>query len=125
MPKNITGRGVPAMKALFAFVCPRCRRGRIFRGSLFQGWLDMYEHCPVCGLRYEREQGYFLGAMMVSYVLSIPPLAFLMAIFWLLTDWTLPRLILAAFIAYLPFVPAMVRFSRVLWIHLDRKVDPD
>ena len=27
----------------------------------------MYERCPECDLKYEREQGYFLGAMYFSY----------------------------------------------------------
>ena len=27
----------------------------------------MYKRCPVCGLTYEREAGYFIGAMYVSY----------------------------------------------------------
>ena len=28
------------------------------------------ERCPVCGLRYEREQGYFVGAVYVNYALT-------------------------------------------------------
>ena len=36
--------------------CPRCRAGRVFRGLV-----DMNPSCPVCGLPFEREQGYFLG----------------------------------------------------------------
>ena len=85
----------------------------------------MYEKCPVCGLKYAREQGYFVGAMMVSYVISIPPIALLMLLFWLATHWTLGRLLIAAFLVYLPVAPAMVRLSRVLWIHMDRAFDPD
>src|SRR5437899_10038697 len=45
--------------------CPRCFDGKVFRGSF-----QMNETCPVCGMRFEREQGYFLGAMYASYFLG-------------------------------------------------------
>ena len=32
----------------------------------------MHPQCPVCGLRYHREPGYFLGAMYISYGLAVP-----------------------------------------------------
>ncbi|GAB3978960.1 hypothetical protein GCM10028806_43230 [Spirosoma terrae] len=31
----------------------------------------MHENCPVCGLRYEAEPGFFTGAMYVSYALYV------------------------------------------------------
>ena len=31
----------------------------------------MHEYCPVCGLKFEREEGYFLGAMYISYGLAL------------------------------------------------------
>jgi uncharacterized protein (DUF983 family) len=30
----------------------------------------MHETCAVCGLRYEREQGYFVGAIYVNYAFT-------------------------------------------------------
>ena len=30
----------------------------------------MRDPCPACGLRYEREQGYFVGAIYVNYALT-------------------------------------------------------
>ena len=47
----------------------------------------MFERCPVCGLKFEREQGYFLGAMYVSYALAIPPFLLFVTIFWQLAHW--------------------------------------
>ena len=38
--------------------CPRC-----FTGQVFRGLIDMNERCPVCDLEFEREPGYFTGAM--------------------------------------------------------------
>lgn len=34
-------------------LCPKCRRGPIFRRPVYRGWLAVYERCPVCGLEYQ------------------------------------------------------------------------
>lgn len=106
-------------------LCPRCRRGHIFRGPLWRTYLAMFERCPECNLKFEREPGYFLGAMYFSYMLSIPPVLVLVLLLWWLTAWRFDFVIVAAFVAYLPFVPAVTRFSRVLWLYMDRHFDPD
>lgn len=31
----------------------------------------MNTHCALCGMRFEREQGYFLGAMYVNYAFTV------------------------------------------------------
>ena len=85
----------------------------------------MHDHCPVCNLKFEREQGYFVGAMYVSYGLSIPVASLLMLLIWNLTAWSLERVLVAGFLAYLPFVPLMIRLSRVVWMYLDRVIEPD
>ncbi len=105
-------------------LCPRCRQGRIFRLPVYRGPLAMVDNCPVCGLRFEREQGYFLGAMYVSYLLSIPPVLLLIVLIWRLSGWPFDWAIAAAFVAYLPFVPLVARFARVVWMYLDQSFDP-
>ena len=110
---------VSALPAMLRHLCPRCRRGRIFRG-----WLAVYDACPVCGLKFHREQGYFIGAMYVSYGLSIPPMLALVLILGRLTSWPFAWACAGAFVAYLPFVPLVMRISRVIWIWIDRSVDP-
>ena len=45
--------------------CPVCGRGKIFAG-----FFKTYERCPVCGFVYEREPGYYTGAMAVNLVVS-------------------------------------------------------
>ncbi len=84
----------------------------------------MFERCPVCGIKYEREQGYFLGAMYVSYGISIPAVLLLVVLFWKFTTWPYDIDVLAAFLAYLPFVPSVARFSRVVWMYIDQAFDP-
>lgn len=84
----------------------------------------MFERCPVCGLKFEREQGYFLGAMYVSYAASIPPVIVLVLLIWKLTGWPYDVSIAAAFIAYLPLVPVVTRYARVVWMYIDQAIDP-
>jgi hypothetical protein len=86
----------------------------------------MNERCPVCGYEFERGPGYFLGAMLVGYVIEFPLLlAGILLGRWLLPDWPLPWVFLAGCGAFLAVAPAVFRISRVLFIHLDRSFDPD
>jgi hypothetical protein len=87
----------------------------------------MNETCPVCSLRFDRGQpGYFTGAMYVSYALGIPLIALLTLLEHLfLPSWSLLRLVLLAWGLCIPLVPWVWQFSRVLWVHFDRAIDPD
>jgi uncharacterized protein (DUF983 family) len=100
--------------------CPKCRQGPVFQGSM-----TMNEICPVCGLKFAREPGYFLGAMYISYPLSVIVLGLGMLLVHLL--WAGLRLefvTLVALLLYFPFVPLVFRYSRVLWIYFDRWASP-
>jgi uncharacterized protein (DUF983 family) len=105
--------------------CPRCRTGPLFRTSLWRGFLNMYERCPHCGHKYEREPGYFLGALYFSYALSIPPGLLMVLLIWHFSGWPFDWSVGAAFLAYLPLVPLVTRWARVFWMHLDWHFDPD
>ena len=34
---------------------------------MFHRWFSMRERCPKCGLRFEREEGFFTGVYLVNY----------------------------------------------------------
>src|SRR5437588_12138190 len=107
-------------RAILQQRCPRCREGRIFKG-----FAAMNDPCPVCGLLFEREPGYFFGAMYFSYALGVVILVPL----YYLTRWLFPDLnyLLAPLVAFIPFlflVPVVFRYSRVLWIYFDRTIAP-
>src|SRR5207245_1028172 len=46
--------------------CPRCGRTPLYRGAF-----AMHAHCAACGLRYEHEQGYFVGAIYINYAATV------------------------------------------------------
>jgi len=85
----------------------------------------MHDHCPSCGLHFNREPGYFLGAMYISYGLGLAVIFAFAAILWALTHWRIDKIAIWAVLLFLPFVPMVTFFSRVLWIYLDQTVDPE
>jgi hypothetical protein len=85
----------------------------------------MHECCLNCGLKFEREQGYFLGAMYISYGLALITIVALGLLLWALTSWSLQKIALWAVLLFLPLAPTLTLFSRVLWIYLDRTIDPE
>ena len=86
----------------------------------------MNDHCPACGMEFSREAGYFLGAMYFSYAIAVPFLGLLTAAVWffIVPGWELHWAVLPAVALFLPFVPLIFRYSRILWIHFDRYLDP-
>lgn len=105
--------------------CPRCRTGKIFLSSVFLGFPKMHDRCPVCHLRFEREAGYFLGAMYISYGLALGIIASIAGMLWVATGWWITKATIWAVVLFLPLAPATTYFSRVLWIYLDQSFDPD
>jgi len=85
----------------------------------------MHESCPNCGLKFEREQGYFLGAMYISYGLALVAIVALCLFLWALTSWSLQKIVVWGILLFLPLAPSLALFSRVLWIYLDRAIDPE
>jgi uncharacterized protein (DUF983 family) len=114
---NVRSRG--AFWALAHLRCPRCHHGRVFNGIL-----AMNERCPVCLLQFEREPGYFMGAMYISYLMSFMVVAASLTTIGLL----FPRLpdvwlCLGTCGMLIPFVPVIFRYSRVIWMTFDRAID--
>jgi uncharacterized protein (DUF983 family) len=100
--------------------CPRCREGRLFRTMT-----QMNDPCPICGLVFEREPGYFIGAMYFSYALAVLMITPLFIFFyWLLPTLPGPVIALLALLPFLPFVPAVYRYSRVIWLYFERGAAP-
>ena len=116
---------VPALTGIFRQLCPRCRRGKIFRSSIYRGFPGMHERCPICGLKFQREAGYFLGAMYISYGLALAAILIISLVLWRVTDWRIDKIVIWAIILFLPLVLPITLFSRILWIYLDQSIDPD
>jgi uncharacterized protein (DUF983 family) len=119
------GAQISTVSAILRQMCPQCRSAKIFRKSIFTGFPGMHERCQNCGLKFEREQGYFLGAMYISYGLALVTIVALGLLLWASTSWPLRRITVWAILLFLPLAPALTLFSRVIWIYLDRAIDPE
>ncbi|MGO9124148.1 MAG: DUF983 domain-containing protein [Terriglobales bacterium] len=114
-----------AASAILHQMCPRCRSAGMFRTSIFRGFPKMHQRCPACDLKFEREEGYFLGAMYISFALALITIVGFAMILWRATAWPLQKITVLAILLFLPLAPTLTLFSRVLWIYLDWAIDPD
>ena len=90
---------------------------------MFRGLVRMHRACPACGADFEREQGYFLGAMYISYGLGLALLA--VPVTWLILDHADRRMVIGtALVLLLALSPFLFRISRVAWLHFDHRFDP-
>lgn len=85
----------------------------------------MYERCSHCGLKYEREPGFFYGAMYVSYALTVAlwaTLAVAVFTFYNMSPWLFLGIGVGVLLILLPII---YRMSRAIWISIFVKYDPD
>lgn len=100
--------------------CPRCRQGDLFANSMY-GFKSqkMNDNCSHCGLRFEREPGYFYVAMFVSYALTTAQMIAIGVLTWFITGednspWIYLITIFTGIILLSPF---NFRYSRVILLY--------
>lgn len=100
--------------------CPRCRRGDLFANSMYGFRTQvMHKECSYCGLRYEREPGYFYVAMFVSYALTTIQMIAIGVLTYLITKeddspWIYMATIFTGIVLLSPF---NYRYSRVILLY--------
>lgn len=85
----------------------------------------MYPQCPVCRYVFEREPGYFLGAIAIGYFIGVGVVSLLAVIIHRLRptlDWEWA--FMAALLAYLFFTPLVFQYARTAWMYIDNALDP-
>ena len=85
----------------------------------------MHERCATCGLVFEREQGYFVGAIYVNYAVTVG-----IAMMGYLVLWACTTISTAGQLAlWVPFVVIFplwfFRYSRSLWLAIAYLFDPE
>jgi len=102
--------------------CPNCGRGRLFRGVF-----AMYSKCAECGLSFFPEQGYYLGAMIINYIVTTAVVVGLFLLSLLFPDVT--RLTtnqkITLWIGFAVLLSlALMRHAYSFWLGLDFWVTP-
>jgi uncharacterized protein (DUF983 family) len=65
LPRDTFARFQVTLHRAIARKCPYCGRP-----GIFSGYFALREHCPTCGVRFEREQGYFLGGYALNLIVA-------------------------------------------------------
>jgi uncharacterized protein (DUF983 family) len=100
--------------------CPNCNKGYVFKKNVSLLNLPvMNDECEKCKYHFDREPGYFLGAMYISYGLAV-----LQGIItFLILHYSFP--LLSTFYKTLIVILVMIllgrknyKLSRVLYIHI-------
>jgi uncharacterized protein (DUF983 family) len=101
--------------------CPWCGGGK-----LFTGWFTMKERCPTCGLRFEREEGFFLGAFVINIAVTEAALLVCVVLGVVLTLPDPPVLTLSLVgAAAAVIVPLFTYpFSKTIWSAIDLAMHP-
>lgn len=118
------------IQAAITMKCPRCQEGQVFETVNPYVWGKMTqtkERCPKCDLKYERESGFFYGAMYISYMLNIALFVTATVGYYLYfedkVDWRLyiGGYVLITFILF----PVIFRLSRAIWLQIMVKFEPE
>jgi uncharacterized protein (DUF983 family) len=94
---------------------------------MFRRWVVMNEICSSCGLRFEREEGYWLGAVAINTVVTIGAFAATLVVWavlaWPDPPWTAITIVGVAVSALTPIV--FHPWSRALWMALEGSAHPE
>lgn len=114
--------------SVFKNKCPRCHQDDVFTYKKpfdLKKFDKMNEKCSSCGLLYEKEPGFFYGAMYVSYALMVA---------WFVFTWGVNTFFIGAgAFAYLTFLVLSIillmtytfRLSRLLWMNFFTRFGED
>ena len=90
---------------------------------MYAGLFRMHERCPVCGIQYEREHGYFLMAIVFGYAFYL--LVLMPLLVWLYRlEVTLGQFVIIITVVSVALIPPVFHYARVLWLHIDEVLDP-
>lgn len=108
--------------------CPRCHKGKVFEvdnpynlGKAFK----MRDRCTECSLKYEREIGFFYGAMYVSYGLMAGILIIWLVLNAVWLDMGPAKLVGFVIATMVLFFPVAFRWARLLWLNFFVRYDKD
>ncbi len=99
--------------------CPDCGHG-----SLYHRFFHLNHHCEFCGLIFEREQGYFVGAIYINVVVTNALILATLLGFIFLTGTVNEKILWVLFAIGLTFPILFFRHSRSFWINFDHYFDP-
>lgn len=108
--------------------CPKCQEGDFMKEkNIFKlhKAFQMHENCSNCGFKYMMEPSFFYGAMYVNYGLTVGVSIITFIIATLVFNLSLLESFIPIVIMLLITAPITIRLSRIVWINLFVKYNPD
>lgn len=108
--------------------CPKCHEGDLFiNKKLFKikNFLEVPDNCKRCNQDFQIEAGFYLGAMFVSYGLTIAVAVAVFVAFTTFNAYSLVPYLIATTILLILTTPYILRISRSIWIAMFVKFDPN
>ena len=115
-----------AISSVLKMKCPKCRQGNLFvnkNSYQIKGFFDMPNYCPKCGQSFRVETGFYLGAMYVSYALTIALNVSVFVALVIFNQFTLPLFFTLAGLGTLLTMPYVIKISRAIWIAIMIRYD--
>lgn len=107
--------------------CPRCQEGDFYLSKhpyQFRNFGKNHQKCSVCDYKFEKEPGYFYGAMYVSYGLTVAfSVAITVAIFVLFPNSGYKTYMVSILLGLVILMPLSFRLSRLIWMNLFQHYD--
>ena len=102
--------------------CPNCRKGKVFKNGIINlgfGFPKMNDNCESCNIKFEKEPGFFFGAMFVNYALGCAEalLTYLIAFQFFEKTFDL-RIFPIIVIVILSLSIVNIKISRLIWIYM-------
>jgi hypothetical protein len=114
--------------SLLSMKCPKCHEGDIYinKNSYHLSTAGkMHQACPVCNLDYQPEPGFYFGAGYVSYAITIAISIIIFVCLYPFVDWYRWEIYVGVIFGVLLLTfPLIFRYSRVGWLYIFHKYDP-
>ncbi len=115
--------------SIFKGKCPRCQEGNIFLSGNPYNLSKLgkcHSRCSSCNFKFEKEPGFFYGAMYVSYGLTVAfSVSIFVAVSVLFPEASVSTYIGAILSGLLLLFPITFRLSRAIWLNIFQKYDPE
>jgi uncharacterized protein (DUF983 family) len=101
--------------------CPNCGNG-----GIFESWTTLRPDCPTCGFVFEREEGYWTGAMGANIIVTELVFVALMIATFIVTwpDSPVREMIIGAVLFNVAFPIFFYPFSKTVWMAFDIAFHP-
>ena len=112
--------------SIFSNKCPKCQEGDFFvnKNPYKAGFIKMHDNCQNCGESFNKEVGFYYGAMYVSYGFNIALGIALFLISVVLFKMDLVVYLFSFFCLVAVLFPWTMRTSRLIYINLFVSYDP-